>query len=756
VKFNWWSKATNSKKSTQAQRRSRPARPTFRPWTETLEDRVTPAVSFGPAQNLTTGGNGAAAVTPRDFNNDGRLDLAVTNNLGGNVAVLLGNGNGTFGAPIVTALPPGAMPVYLAAGFLNNDAFVDLAVTDNVTDSIYILLGTGTGTFNPGTTIVLPGTAPRGIDAGDISGDGLTDLAVALSGSDQVLTLRNLGSATFAQVFFFTGAGTAPEGLALADLTPGGGLDVAVALQGTDQVSTLVNLNNGTGGFTAGQTLNLAPGAGPFDVAAADLRKNGSLDLVVGNFNTGTVDTFLNNGSGTFAAVPFQTITLPAGAAATEVYPIDLNGDGAPDLVVTNFNSAGAGGVLVYENANNGTGNFLALTAAGTLTTGASPFDVGVADFNGDGLRDIASANFVGNNVSVFQNRSTPTYFAVGSDTGAPDQIRIFGSTGTQIGTFSPFGGGFTGGLRVATGDVTGDGIIDLVMTTGPGGRTLVFIYDGASIIANPNAPILFRSFFAFGNFSGGAFVAVGNLDGIGASEIILAADKGGGPQVNIYSNAQIQANSFATAAQAFFAYTPSFTGGVRVASADINGDGLADIVTGAGPGAGPQINVYLGALGPNFFVGAGQATPNPFRAFFGIFAPPGITFTGGTFVTAGDFDGDGRAEIIVAADQGGGPQVQVFTGANIVANNLTISSGGFNNIIVAAGNFFGGTRVGSTVGLYGGSFRRILISAAGPGGDQLTGFDIFAFLQNNTQQPPQFISQLIVNNGLPYPAFVS
>jgi hypothetical protein len=119
-----------------------------------------------------------------------------------------------------------------------------------------------------------------------------------------------------------------------------------------------------------------------------------------------------------------------------------------------------------------------------------------------------------------------------------------------------------------------------------------------------------------------------------------VGADTGAAPEVKVY-NASTGALKLD-----FFAYDPSFQGGVRVAVADINGDGTLDIVTGAGPGAAPEVRVFDGR------------TASLLYDFF-AYTP---AFSGGIFVAAGDINGDGAADIITGADAGGAPEVRAST----------------------------------------------------------------------------------------------
>lgn len=223
--------------------------------------------------------------------------------------------------------------------------------------------------------------------------------------------------------------------------------------------------------------------------------------------------------------------------------------------------------------------------------------------------------------------------FAVGADAGGGPRVQVFDAATRKI-LFDGFvyAPSFTGGVRVATGDVTGDGVPDLVTAAGFGGGPHIQVFDGVTFE-------LINGFFAYEpTFSTGVYVAVGDVTGDGVAEIVTGTGVGGGPLVRVFTQFGIDLG-------AWFAYDENFRGGVRVAVGDTNGDGIGEVITAAGPGGGPHVQVF------DF------ATRTPVESFFAL-APD---YAGGLFVSAGDMDGDGKAE--VAAAPGGieaPPQVQI------------------------------------------------------------------------------------------------
>jgi len=239
---------------------------------------------------------------------------------------------------------------------------------------------------------------------------------------------------------------------------------------------------------------------------------------------------------------------------------------------------------------------------------------------------------------------------AVGAGATGGPRVRVFdGATGAVLADFFAFAQGFTGGVDVAVGDVDGDGVVDLIVAAGPGGGPHVKVFDGKSFAE-------VRSFFAYAaNFTGGVNVAAGDVDGDGNADIVTGAGAGGGSHVKAFSGADL------SELYSFFAFNPAFTGGVYVAVGDVNGDGFADIIAGAGAGGTPTVTVFDGKDGSN---------RGSFLAF-------DASFAGGVRVGVTDADGDGLADIVAAAGPGGGPNVRVFGGQSFALLSSTFAFGG-------------------------------------------------------------------------------
>jgi hypothetical protein len=264
-------------------------------------------------------------------------------------------------------------------------------------------------------------------------------------------------------------------------------------------------------------------------------------------------------------------------------------------------------------------------------------------------------------------------------------------NAGIATETVAPYGAGFAGGNSVAVGELDANSPGEEIVTgAGPGGGPHVRLFSAAT---NPR-PV---AFFAYGaNFRNGVDVAVGDvLPDSEGDEIVTGAGPGGGPHVRVFLPNGTPAPG--AAGNGFYAYGASFGGGVSVAVGDVRPDLPGDeIVTGAASAGGPHVRVFT-------------ADGTPLGEGFFAFAPD---FTGGVQVAVGDFDGADGKEIAVAAGPGGGPHVKLFH-----ADGVAISGGFFPY----AANVTTGVDVAAAPG--GGGLDRILTVPRGAGGPHLRMF---------------------------------
>jgi hypothetical protein len=471
---------------------------------ELLEDRTMPAFFTPPTSPV---GSAPVAQAVGDFNGDGKQDLAVVNEASNTVSVLLGNGNGTFQPK--TDYATGATPMGVAIGDFNGDGKADLIVVNKGANSLSLLLGNGDGTFQPKTDIALPTSlTPVAVTVGDFNADGHADLAVSThnTSQDEVTILLGNGNGTFQL-----------------------------------PVSTVTD----TEAFIGGITIGLA-GGGPSSIVSGDFNGDGRTDLAVvnnrdiivvtavGRFGTilstavapepGSVSVLLSNGDGSFQAPRNFTVGSGAGSIAIG----DFNNDGRLDLAV---NSTASNSVSVLTNT--GGGSF------STATLGLGNGEAGApaaGDFNGDGITDLAVPttttliNVPGfSGVKVFDGQAgvglqaAATYvqridFPVVGDfngDGHPDLIGVAGNTiepwlNNGDGTFPiPKLVPVTGVTFAAqaTGDFNGDGIPDLV--TASTGQVQLGLGDGR--FGDPTT------------LSAGSTVAAVDADGNGTVDVLVS-----------------------------------------------------------------------------------------------------------------------------------------------------------------------------------------------------------------------------------------
>lgn len=584
---------------------------------------------FFPASTLNSAPGVSLAVG--DFDNNGNLDIAVAS--GSDVSVHLGNGQGGFGAPIIFQ---GGSNKILAADF-NNDGKLDLAISG---DTIQIRLGDGTGHF---AAAACPVSSSGGLAAGDLNGDGKLDLVVANILGAQIEVRLGDGAGCFgaATGFNVLNAGR-PGFVVLGDLNKDGKLDIIAG--------ATVLLGNGTGAFSTPFAYGLGslgadPGAntviadfdldtnldiasastgsagilfgdgtgsfrfatgpagfGAYGIARADLNGDGKLDVVA--MSNGNPVVMLGDGAGKFSAP--SVIVVPSSASYFGPVIADFNSDTKLDIAVLDATHSGPGGLSRFHVLpGDGLGGFgLAISTSFAST---DSFSLAGGDLNTDGKTDLVTVNRGGDNISIGladgaghftiqPNASVPTAanpIGVGfADFNSDGKMDLAVPSGFGFSILLGNGsGGFAPSTRITTAnassirtaDLNGDGKFDLAMVdTSQNGKLSVLFGDGLGGFSAPN------------QFSLGAFLsdlAVADLNSDGKLDLAVAISR-----QEMFPNPQ-RSNIAALFGDGLGGFGPaSIIPAERTASrivvGDLNGDARPDIVT-----ANQQVNNLTVAL---------------------------------------------------------------------------------------------------------------------------------------------------------------
>lgn len=371
-----------------------------------------------------------------------------------------------------------------------------------------------------------------------------------------------------------------------------------------------------------------------FANGVADPSGSGEGETVAGSTTTTTDAT----GAATFSfVIPSTTSGSVYSATATA----NLSGDtSAFSNIVSRQQGAltarviavGVGSGTPFANLYDSDGTPAATLNSTFAANATGGVRIASGDFNGDGIPDIV----------------------IGTGPGVATRVRIIDPT-TQKELFSvqPFEAAFTGGVYVAVGDVTGEGKPDLIITPDEGGGPRVRVFNGERFG-------VVDDFFGIDdtNFRGGARAAVGDVNGDGVGDVIVAAGFGGGPRIAAYSGKSIGTSNRVKLFNDFFAFEQTLRNGTFVAAADVNGDGKADLVAGGGPGGGPRVLVLSGT---------DLVSSNSQVAIANFFAGSD-TNRGGVRVAARNLDTDGKAEVITGDGPGGEGKVRIYSGSSLSA----------------------------------------------------------------------------------------
>ena len=350
---------------------------------------ATATTALTPQTTTSTGSNTLPVWTVLgDINGDGIPDLITSLYQTDSVSVQLGNGDGTFQAATNILIKTGFGPAEVHAISLRGNGTLDLIVGSFNLNEIAVLLGNGNGTFGTSTFYTVGSTAntPTSLTTGDFNNDGKLDVAVANTGDNTIDILLGNGSGTLTLSGSAISVGRDPEAIRAGDFNGDGYSDLAVANFADGTISTLLNNKDGT--FTA-TTKSIGSGRGSGPQALAVNGSGSSLLLAVANFNDNTVSVMQSNGSGAFGT---QTI-IPVGKGPDDVNFADFNGDGIPDLAVSNYTD-GTVDLLAGITA-------ASYTLVGPFKVGNNPYSAAAGDLNLDGTPDVVVANCFSNNTGV-------------------------------------------------------------------------------------------------------------------------------------------------------------------------------------------------------------------------------------------------------------------------------------------------------------------------------------------------------------------
>ena len=361
--------------------------------------------SFSTVGNYATG-TYPGSVSISDLNDDGKPDMVIANNVSNNISILKNTGSeGTISFDVKTDYNTGPDPKQIAIGDLDGDGKPDIVVTNfNSGNASLISIFRNTSTAGiisfASKADYTTGNGTLGIAVADMNGDGKPDIVVS-SGNSGIFsiffnTTITPGPVSFSSKQDYTLFGHG-DNITVADLDKDGRPDLVTSNFSDGTISIFKNTSAG-GVFSLNQKIDYPVGINPIYVTTGDLDADGMLDLIVTNYTSGTVSLFKNvSGSGNISFTSINNYAL----GASNISVNDLNGDGKPDL----FAGTGISGIAsVIENISTENGNF-SFAPHVDFTTGNYDTHVSVDDLDGDGKPDLVVTNALLNTVTILNNK---------------------------------------------------------------------------------------------------------------------------------------------------------------------------------------------------------------------------------------------------------------------------------------------------------------------------------------------------------------
>ncbi len=636
--------------------------------------------------------------------------------------------NPAFGSVTATSLNGAAInPTFGAANSTANGFTVQITNYDGINYFYGSSVSNGSVSINSGGLITVADIAPRtsstvnitttrsGYDSGfgtftATSGNGVA-LNPTFGTPSATANGFNVQITNYDPAFTFSGTATANGSVSIN----GSGFVVVTGVApGTASNATITttrtNYNSGTG--TIGSTsINGAALNSTFGVPSSTA--NG-FTVQITNYDSAnyTYSSFVFTGSASINGSGLVTITGIAPSTSSTVF-ITTNrvGYNSGTGSIAGTSSIGTALNPTFGTPSSTTNGFnvqitnfdAAFTYAGTATAGGS------VSINGTGLVAVTGVTVGASSTATIttirsgynSGSSTVTasagpsiQFAAGTDSGGGPVVIVKFTDGSSL-SFFAYDPSYTGGVRVALGDLNGDGTNEVICGAGVGGGPNVRVFS-----VTPSRATMVANFFAFEPvFKGGVYVAAGNLDGNvsasghGIDDLIVSAGPGGGPRVIAFSGGTNYVNLNSQLCD-YFVYAPTFRGGVTVAAGNVfGGVGSPDeVITGAGAGGGPHVRA---------FQLSNTNTPNSVLEYMAF----DTDFRNGIYVGAGDISGDGIDDI--------------FTGSNALPNRPSMvnvhQSNGSSTLLYPFGQFSGGARVGVA---RDSSNNEYMVVGTGPGVD--------------------------------------